>query len=221
MQTPSRRLTLVAFLALAASATVPAIAETLASGPTSTVVYASGDDLVLKAADGKLLNFTVPSGYKFSANGKQVSMGDLKPGTKLTAPVSTGNTVLVVTSIAVVKGKVYNTAPPDGISLMLPEGVKDLAVPMGTTFLVDGKPLSVSQLKNDTMVQATIVTTDTSGESASNTPPLSGALLVAHTGGAAEDLPAAGTHLPLFAALGIASLTLGFALLSFRRPARQ
>jgi hypothetical protein len=199
---------------------LPAIAETLTSGPTSTVVYVSGDDLVLKAADGKLLNFTIPSGYKFSANGKQVGMSDLKPGTKLTAPVSAG-TPLVVTSVNVVKGKVYNTAPPDAVTLMLPEGAKDLTVPVGTIFLVDGKQLTVSQLKNDTMVQATIVTTDTSGGSATSAPPLSGTLLVAHTGGAAEDLPAAGTHLPLFAALGIASLTLGFALLSFRRPARQ
>jgi hypothetical protein len=220
MQTPSRRLKLAALVTLAALSAVPALSQTLTSGPSSTVVYASGDDLVLKTADGKLLNFTVPSGYKFSANGKQVGIGELKPGTKLTAPVSAG-TPLVVTSISIVKGKVYNTAPPDGITLMLPEGAKDLLVPTGTTFLVDGKQLSVSQLKNDTMVQATIVTTDTSGESASNTPPLSGALLVAHTGGAADDLPAAGTHLPLFAALGIASLTLGFALLSFRRPVRQ
>jgi hypothetical protein len=219
MPTQRRSLKLAALLALTASAVLPAIAETLTSGPTSTVVYASGDDLVLKAADGKLLNFTIPSGYKFSANGKQVGIADLKPGTKLTAPVSAG-TPLVVTSVNVVKGKVYNTAPPDAVTLMLPEGAKDLTVPAGTTFLVDGKPLTVSQLKNDTMVQATIVTTDTSGESASSTPPLSGTLLVAHTG-AAEDLPAAGTHLPLFAALGIGFLTCGFALLTYRKPARQ
>jgi len=221
MQTPHRYLKLAAVFALAVSAAMPALAQAPTSGPTSTVVYASGDALVLKTADGKLLNFTVPAGYKFSANGKQVGIGELKPGTKLTAPVSTGSTPLVVTSISVVKGKVFATAPPDGITLMLPEGTKDLLVPTGTIFVVDGKQLTVSQLKNDTMVQATIVTTDTDGTSAASTPPLSGALLVAHTVSATDDLPAAGTHLPLFAALGIASLALGFAMLSFRRPVRQ
>jgi LPXTG-motif cell wall-anchored protein len=45
-------------------------------------------------------------------------------------------------------------------------------------------------------------------------------LLIAHEAGA-EDLPAAGTHLPLFAALGGACLALGFALLAFRKPVSQ
>jgi len=72
-------------------------------------------------------------------------------------------------------------------------------------------------------VEATIVTTagDQPVASAPATPPLSGALLVAVTPSADEDLPAAGTNLPLFGALGVVCLSLGLALLSFRRPVRQ
>jgi hypothetical protein len=221
MQTPSTCLKLATILALAASAALPAVAAGPASGPTSTVVYAGGDDLVIKSADGKLLNYTVPEGTKFTAGGKQVPLSGLTPGTKLTAPVSTGSEPLIVTGVAVVKGKVFGVSPPDGVTLSLTEGTKDLIVPAGTTFMVDGKKLTVGQLKPNMMVEATIVTADTTGASATSTPALSGALLVAKVGAAAEDLPAAGTHLPLFAALGLSCLTLGFVLLTYRKPVNQ
>jgi hypothetical protein len=221
MQTPSNHLKLAVLLALAASAAMPAIAETLSSGPSSTVVYVAGNDLVVKASDGKLLNYTVPAGTKFTAGGKQVMLSGLTPGTKLTAPVSTGSDPLIVTGVTVVKGKVYGVTPPDGVTLSLAEGTKDLTVPTGTTFMVDGKKLGVSDLKNNMMVEATIITADTTGTSATSTPAMSGALLVAKTGAAAEDLPAAGTHLPLIGMLGAACLALGAAFLGFRKPLNQ
>jgi len=221
MQTPSTCLKLSALIVLAASAALPAVAAGPASGSTSTVVYSGGDDLVIKSADGKLLNYTVPAGTKFTAGGKQVALSSLTPGTKLTAPVSTGSEPLIVTGVNVVKGKVYGVTPPDGVTLSLAEGTKDLVVPSGTTFMVDGKKLGVSDLKNNMMVEATIVTADTTGASATSTPPQSGALLVAKVGAAAEDLPAAGTHLPLFAALGLSCLALGFMLLTYRKPVNQ
>lgn len=218
MQTPSSCLKFAALFALTASAVLPALAQAPASGPTSTVVYAGGDDLVIKSADGKLLNYNVPAGTKLTAGGKQVGVSDLKPGTKLTAPVA--GTAQVVTGVQVVKGKVYGITPPNGVTLSLAEGVKDLTVPAGTTFMVDGKKLAVSDLKNDMMVEATIVTTAADGASAGSAPAQSGALLVAKAAGE-EELPAAGTHLPLFAACGLALLAAGFALMGFRKPAAQ
>ncbi len=218
MQTPSQSMKIAALFALAVSAGIPAVAQAPSSGPTSTVVYAGGDDLVVKSADGKLLNYTVASGTKFTSAGKQVGLAELKPGTKLTAPVT--GTPQVVTSVSVVKGKVYSVTPPTGVTLSLAEGVKDVTVPAGTTFTVDGKKLALADLKADMMVEATIVTTAADGTSASATPAQTGALLVAKTGGE-EELPAAGTHLPTFAVLGIACLSLGFALMMFRKPLHQ
>ena len=218
MQTPSRCLKLAALLALSASAVVPAVAQAPSSGPTSTVVYAGGDDLVIKSADGKLLNYSGAASAKFTAGGKQVGIADLKPGTKLTAPVS--GTPQIVTGVSVVKGKVYNVNPPSGVTLSLTEGIKDVSVPAGTTFMVDGKKLGVAELKSGMVVDATIVTTAADGASAGDTPAQSGALLVAKTA-TEEDLPAAGTKLPLYAALGIGFLTLGLALTMYRKPAHQ
>jgi hypothetical protein len=216
MQTPATCLKLATLLALAASTSMPALAQ--ASGATSTVVYAGGDDVVVKAADGKLLSFTVPSGTKLTA-GKPVSVAELKPGTKLTAPIS--GTGQIVTGVSVAKGKVFGVTPPNGITLSLAEGTKDLVVPAGTTFMVDGKKLTVADLKPGMMVEATIIATAADGASASSTPAMSGTLLVAKAAAAEDDLPAAGTHLPLFGAMGAGLLAIGMVLLTFRKPVTQ
>lgn len=218
MKTPATCLKLATLLVLAASTAMPVLGQ--ASGMTSTVVYAGGDDLVIKASDGKLLNFNVPKGTMFTAGGKQVSISELKPGTKLTAPVSTGSDGLIVTSVDVAKGKVFAITPPDGVTLSLAEGTKELSIPTGTTFMVDGKKLAASDLKVGMTVEATIVTIAPDGTSAASAPAMSGALLVAHAAGA-EDLPAAGTNLPLFGAIGAGFLALGFAFLTFRKPVNQ
>ena len=215
------RLRLSTALLFAVSAALPALAQAkLSSGASSTVVYVGGDDLVVKSADGKLLNFTVPSGVKFASGGKQVSLAELKPGTKLTAPIVTGFDPKIVSAVSVVKGKVYAVTPPDGVTLLLSEGVKELSVPAGTTFMVDGKSMKVAELKPDMMVEVTIVTTgEVDATSASATPTMVGTLLVAKTA-SADDMPAAGTNLPMYGMLGVALLMVGFWLRSAgRKPA--
>jgi hypothetical protein len=230
MHTTFRRLKVATVLAFAASAAVAALAQVKAtSGPTSTVVYVSGDDLVVKAADGKLLNYTVASGTKFTAGAKTVTLAELKPGTQLTKELSTGFDPKIVSGVQVVKGKVFAVTPPDGVTLSLADGIKELTVPAGTTFMVDGKPIKIDALKPDMMVEATIVTTiaDTAKPEVANAPapaaPVqTGALLVAKTlGDDATALPEAGTKLPLFGVLGSALLTLGAALFFVRKPAAQ
>ena len=213
MQT--RCLKLATLFVVAASAAASFAAT---SGPSSTVVYVGGNDLVIKASDGKVLNYTVPAGYGFTDGGKAATLGQLKPGDKLTAPVSTGTDPQVVASVMVMKAKVYATAPPDGITLTTPQGAKDFTVPAGTTFMVGGKALGLGDLASDVTIDATVITPAAEGEevaAAPDTPPMAGALLVVKT----DDLPSAGTNLPLYGVVGFAMLLLGFAMLRFRRPA--
>lgn len=222
---PSSRPSVTKLFALATfAAALPMTAlAALTSGPTSTVVYVGGNDLVIKSAEGKLLNYTVPSSYHFSANGKEMTIGDLKPGTSLSKPVAPGTDPKLVSSVEVVKGKVYSSAPPDGLTLSLSQGVKELTVPVGTTFMVDGKPKNISEIKPDMMVEATVITTGTEADAAAAapvTPPLQGALLVAQATNSG-DLPDSGTNLPLAGILGVSFLGLGMAFLSFRRPASR
>ena len=215
MTNPFSRFVLATLLALAS--TVPAVGALPSSGPASTVVYVSGSDLVLKASDGSILNYTVPAGYKFASGGKQVALTDLKPGAALTAPVSTGVDPQVIASVAVVKAKVYAVTPPDGVTLILSDGSKDFTVPSGVTFNVGGTPTTLLSLKPDSMVDVTLLTPapDANPVPPPATPPLSGALLIAKT----EDLPSAGTNLPLYGIAGLCMVLLGAAFLSFRKRA--
>ena len=218
--------TISAFAALATTlGFAPVLAGAQAvptSGPASTVVYVGGNDLVLKASDGKLLNFIIPPGYQFAAGGKQVPLAELKPGTKLTQPVTPGSSPRIVSSITVVKGKVALVAPPDAVTLALSDGAKELTVPAGTTFVVGGKPLAVADLKPDMTVQATIVTIadPASPEAAAAAPPappaMAGVLLLAKAENEG-DLPAAGSSLPLIGTIGLVFLIAGLALLFGRR----
>ena len=216
---PHTSLKLAAVLALA----IPAFAaENPASGSTPTVVYVGGNDLVLKASDGTLLNYTVPDTYRFSAGGKQLPLSGLKPGTKLDKPVEPGAKPAVISSVSIVKGKVYAVNPPSGITLVTSDGNKEFTVPAGTAFTVGGKPMTVADLKPDMMVDATIVTPAADGASTTppSTPPMSGALLVAKSDAEAE-VPLAGTSLPLIGLIGFCLLALGFAFRISGRPARQ
>jgi hypothetical protein len=192
-------------IALTLSPALPARAQ----ASESTVVYVSSGDVVVKTADGKLLNYKTPSGTMVSVGGKQVPASGLKPGSKVGSIPGDPKTV---TGISVETGKVYQIDPPDKVTLTLAQGIKELSVPAGTSFTVGGKPVTVGQLQKGMEVTATVVTVASSGSSPSATPPQSGAILLAVDASEAETLPEAGTNLPLIGVLGLFSIVLGFGL---------
>ena len=230
MQMSFRHLVVATVFAFSAYGATGVLAQVKASsGPSSTVVYVSGNDLVVKASDGKLLNYSVANGTMFSADGKEVPLSALTPGTKLTKPVSTGFDPDIIGAVQVVKGKVFAATPPDTVTLSLADGIKELKVPENTKFSVDGKELTIAELKPDMLVEATVVTTiapdakpEVANAPAPSAPTLSGALLVSKTPGAGDQsLPEAGTNLPLYGLLGMILLAMGAALMFWRRPVRS
>jgi hypothetical protein len=195
---------------LALAVALPAVAQ-------STVVYSTPNDIVVKRADGQLMNYTVAAGTSFTVAGKKVSASDVKPGVKLTDPIP--GDPKVVTGISTASGKVYQVSPPDKVTLSLASGIKEVTVPAGTSFTVGGKKVGVSELKKDMPVEATIVATTSGSDATGNTPPsstpaLTGPIVLDIAGG--DDLPAAGTNLPLYGVLGFIILALGLALRSNR-----
>ena len=78
-----------------------------------TVVYASGNDLTVKMEDGTVKHFVVPSNYKLSVDGKEVSVQDLRPGTKLTQTITTTTEEQLVTEVRTVDVKVVEAKPPN------------------------------------------------------------------------------------------------------------
>ena len=58
--------------------------ETSVSVRNAKVVYVSGNDLLIKLEDGRVEHMVVPDSDKFHIDGREVSVYDLKPGTKPT-----------------------------------------------------------------------------------------------------------------------------------------
>ena len=58
--------------------------ETSVSVRNAKVVYVSGNDLLIKLEDRRVEHMVVPDSDKFHIDGREVSVYDLKPGTKLT-----------------------------------------------------------------------------------------------------------------------------------------
>ena len=72
------------------------------------VVTVSGNDLVVKMADGTLRNFeNVPASTRVTVDGKQLGVHDLKPGMKLQRTITTTTTPMAITTVETVKGKVW------------------------------------------------------------------------------------------------------------------
>jgi len=176
----------------------------------ATVVYVSGNDLLIKATDGRLLNYSVPSGYQFTIASGKVALKDLKAGAVLTGPVATGSEPLVIGHVQTVKAKVYVARPPDTVTLILSDGSQDFTVPSGTMFAVNGAPVPLSGLKRNDEVEATLLM---AGKGDGSTPALKGALLVEKT----EDLPQAGSLLPAVVVAGVGMMLVGMVMLLVAR----
>jgi len=164
-------------LAAIAAAQVPQTATEKTKGAAAVatqemkgeVVYVEGNTLVVKMANGEISTFQVPEMRRFIIDGKEVGVRELKPGTKLTATVTTTTTPVTVRTTTVGSGKVWYVAAPNVI-LTLPNGEnRQYKVADSVRFMVDGKPASVFELRKGMTVSAekivevpsTEITTDT------------------------------------------------------------
>ncbi len=126
---------------------------------SGTVVYASGNDIVVKGDNGVVKHFTVPDSQMFTVDGQQVNVHQLKPGTHLTQTITTRSVPTTVKTVRTIDGKVWYVNPPNTVILTLPDGTnKQYKVPKGQMFMIDGKEQSVFHLKKGMNVSATVVT---------------------------------------------------------------
>ena len=87
-----RSVVVLVAVVLLLGAGVAAAQETTIEIKRGTVLHVYGNNLVVKMSDGTVKEFDVPEGFTFNIDGKQVSIGDLKPGTMLTSAVKTTET---------------------------------------------------------------------------------------------------------------------------------
>jgi hypothetical protein len=124
------------------------------------VVTVSGNDLVVKMADGTLRNFeNVPASAKVTVDGKQLGVHDLKPGMKLQRAITTTTTPMVITTVETVKGKVWAITPPLSIILTLDNGKnQQFKIPEDQKFEVDGQMLDAFAIRKGMNITATKIT---------------------------------------------------------------
>lgn len=151
------------------------------------VVYVSGNDLVVKMSDGAVKHFTVPADMRFTVDGREIGVRDLRVGTELTQTVTTTSKDTTVSNVRTVDAKVFQVNAPY-LTVTLADGTnKRVKVPDGTKFTVDGEQKTVFDLRPGMQLKGTIVTktpeTVVSSQSrvtgtAPHTPELVGVLLI-------------------------------------------
>jgi hypothetical protein len=121
------------------------------------VVTVSGNDVVVKMADGTLRNFeSVPDYARATVDGKQLSIHDLKPGMKLQRNITTTTTPMTITTVQTVKGKVWAINPPLSIILTLEDGKnQQFKIPQDQKFNVDGKMVDAWGVRKGMTLTAT------------------------------------------------------------------
>jgi hypothetical protein len=207
------------------------------------VVYIEGNDLVLKLENGRVEHMIVPSNEKFTIDGREVTVGTLKAGTKLTQTITTTTTPRYVNTVRVLKGKVWHVNAPGSVILSLPDGTNQIyKVPSHAMFTIDGQKKTVFDLKKGMKLEATIVTDEPQTVvelSKSNvgqapvptpvTPALLGVLLIQRAEPAPEEvasnvtaehvdtLPSTASNVPLAGLLGLLSIGSALGLGAIRR----
>jgi LPXTG-motif cell wall-anchored protein len=126
---------------------------------SGTVVYVSGNDVVVKLDDGTVKHVVVPDSVTFNVDGKELTVHDLKVGTRLTRTITTTTTNENVKTVKVVKGKVWMVNAPYVIVTLANGQNKQFKVPDGMKFNVDGQELSVFHLQKGMNLTATVITT--------------------------------------------------------------
>ncbi len=120
-----------------------------------TVVQVEGNNLVVKMSDGEIKTFNnVPDSRKAIIDGKEVGVRDLKPGTKLTATITTTTTPVTVRTTTVGSGRVWYVAGTTVI-LTLPNGEnRQYKVARDYKLTVEGRPATVFDLRKGMTVSA-------------------------------------------------------------------
>ncbi len=193
-----------------------------------TVLHVYGNNLVVEMLDGTIKEFDIPEGFTFDIDGKQVPVGDLKPGTKLASVVTTTETPREVQVTEFKSGTVVKVVGTTLIVRMADGEIRRLKnVSRDQRFEVDGKQLRVEELREGMKLRAKIVSTHSAvitesdvmvAGSAPQAPrPAAKARPAAPAAPAAPMLPKTGSSTPLAGLIGIMLLLIGAGIAVIRR----
>ena len=208
-----------------------------------TVISVNGNKVVGRDLNGKTAEYTVPDGFKFENEGKEIGVADLKPGMKVKATITTTTTTTPVTVTEIRKGTVLKVSG-DNVIVRGPLGVRRFsnedATKHGAKIMRDGKEIALSDLREGDNFTAVLVTDHpptvvsereakayaTGGAPAPAPAPAAASAPAPAPAPApaaepapapAKHLPKTATQLPLVALMGALLLAAGFGLSRVRR----
>ena len=134
------------------------LAQQTASVERGEVLAVNGNDIMVKMDTGEVRHYTAPPGATANVDGKQITVTDLRPGMKLQRTTITTTTDRVVSSVRTTQGTVWQVNAPYVI-FTGPDGKnKQVKVPDGTKFTIEGEEKTVFDLRKGMKFTATIVT---------------------------------------------------------------
>jgi hypothetical protein len=153
---------ILAAAVVCSTAIVSRAQTTTSSSETKTfsVLAVDGNSLVVSLPEG-MKELTVPDDFRFTVNGKQLSVHELKVGMKGTATITTRTTVTPVTVTEVKQGKVIR-ATGASVTVQMADGFKEFTQgdvdKRGAKIMVRGKPVQIQDLHSGQVLTATIIT---------------------------------------------------------------
>lgn len=124
------------------------------------VIHVSGHEVVVELENGKFELLNLGEDFRFQVDGRDLTVHELTPGTKLSQEIHTITTPQEVTTLRTVEGKVWQVNGPHLI-LSFPGGEnKAYTVPDGIVFHIDGQDKTVFDLRKGMNISATVLTVE-------------------------------------------------------------
>ena len=122
------------------------------------VIHVSGHEVIVELESNKFELLNLGEDFRFQVDGRDLTVHELTPGTKLSQEIHTVTTPQEVTTLRTVNGKVWQVNGPHLI-LSFPGGVnKAYTVPDGIVFHINGEDKSVFDLRKGMDISATVLT---------------------------------------------------------------
>lgn len=125
------------------------------------VIHVSNHQIVVRLENGKLELLNLPQDTKFQIDGNELTIDQLKPGTKLMQELHTVTTPQEVTTLRTVKGKVFKVNGPHLILRFPDNTTKSYTVPDGIVFHINGEDKTVFDLREGMEIDASVTTVAT------------------------------------------------------------